>query len=79
MEIISKALEKAPEPLSQTGVESRVNGTAAWKRRALLALIDQGYVEVTKGPRNAVLHRSVKPYRDPAALPPPDHKFGAEL
>ena len=53
---IVAALEKAGAPLSKAGIEDRVTGKAADKRRALAALVDNGQVLVTAGPRGAQLH-----------------------
>jgi hypothetical protein len=76
MEKISRLLEKSSVALSQTAIESGVVGTAAYKRIALSALIEGEYVERSPGPRNALLHRSVKTYRDPASMPPADYEVG---
>ena len=53
---IVAALRKAGCPLSKAGIEDRVTGKAADKRRALAALVDDGQVLVTAGPRGAQLH-----------------------
>lgn len=53
---IVAALEKAGTPLSKAGIEDRVTGKAADKRRALAALVDDRRVLVTAGPRGAQLH-----------------------
>ncbi|MFD7772428.1 AAA family ATPase [Streptomyces sp. NPDC059787] len=53
---IVTALQKAGQPLSKAGIEDRVTGKAADKRRALAALVDEGHVVVTAGPRGAQLH-----------------------
>lgn len=53
---IVTALRKADRPLSKAGIEDRVTGKAADKRRALAALVDDRQVLVTNGPRGAQLH-----------------------
>ena len=70
MERIAEALDGAPEPLSFRGVDERVSGKADHKRIALRVLVDEAYVTVSDGPRNAKLHTLVRPYRqrlDPAS------------
>jgi hypothetical protein len=59
---VSEALATAGEPLSETGVVTRVAGKAQTVRQALAALVDRGFVTWETGPRNAKLHRLVKPY-----------------
>jgi hypothetical protein len=71
MEKISKLLERSSVALSQTAIESGVVGTAAYKRRALAALIEGEYVERNPGPRGALLHKSVKTFRDVGDYVPP--------
>lgn len=53
---ILTALRKADRPLSKAGIEDRVTGKAADKRRALAALVDDRQVLVTAGARGAQLH-----------------------
>lgn len=62
------ALRKAGAPLSKAGIEDRVTGKAADKRRALAALVDDRQVLVTAGPRGAQLHTLPDP---PATSSPP--------
>ena len=59
---VSDALSGAPEPLSLRGILDRVTGKAENTRRAVAALIDDGYVTTTPGPRGATLHALAKPY-----------------
>ena len=61
---ISKLLEEADEPLGVRAIRDAVPGQTKPKGQALKFLIEDGYVEVEDGPRNARLHRSVKPYRE---------------
>jgi hypothetical protein len=84
MQRISEWLEKASEPVSQRAVEDGVPGTASYKRKALSDLVDDGYVERTKGPgkTKTKLHRSIKQYRNPHKAPddpPADWKPGHDL
>ena len=65
MERVSRVLEGGGEPLSKVEVERRVQGKAAHIRHALDFLIADGYVTVERGARNAALHQSARPYRDP--------------
>lgn len=70
MERIARALEGEAEALSFRGIDEKVSGKADHKRTALRALVDDGHVQVTDGPRNAKLHRLVRPYLqrdDPAS------------
>lgn len=53
---ILAVLAKAAQPLSKAGIEDRVTGKAADKRRALAALVDDKRVVATSGPRGAMLH-----------------------
>lgn len=64
MSKIAAAIDGAPTPLSQTDIEDRVRGKAQNVRSALAHLIDEGYVVVEPGPRNARLHRLVKPFTE---------------
>jgi hypothetical protein len=79
MERISRVLERATEPMSQRAVEAAVIGKVDYKRHALTALIVDGYVERSAGPGRAFLHKSIRAYHDPEAMPPAGHKFGADL
>jgi hypothetical protein len=53
---ILAVIAKAAQPLSKAGIEDRVTGKAADKRRALAALVDDKRVVATPGPRGAMLH-----------------------
>jgi hypothetical protein len=61
---VAEALGKAGGPLTVRGVLDRVNGRAEHVRRALAAVVDEGYVTVEQGPRGAQLHRLVRPFED---------------
>ena len=79
MERISRALEKAAEPLSQRQVEAAVTGKVSYVRQALTTLITDGYVERSAGSGRAFLHKSIKPYHDPASQPPIDYTTGGQI
>jgi hypothetical protein len=62
---VSEALTKAGRPLGVRDVLDRVQGKRDTDiRRALAALVDDGYVQVDDGPRGAKLHTLVKPFGD---------------
>jgi hypothetical protein len=65
MEKVSRALEAAPEPLSQNAVldPAVVKGQEKAKTGALRLLVAEGFVSRSSGPRNSMLHESVRPYR----------------
>ena len=66
MENISRELEKATgegRNLTARQIEQNVSGNNQHKRNALGRLIEQGYVTVSRGPKNAKLHASTRPYR----------------
>jgi hypothetical protein len=67
MKKVSAALVTAREPLSVRGVLDRVPGKQDAVRRALAVLVDEGYVTVKPGPRNAQLHVSQRPFDDAPA------------
>ncbi len=59
---VSDALTRAPERLTQRGIQDRVAGKDVDVRRAIAVLVDEGYVLLEPGPRGAHLHRLVKPF-----------------
>jgi hypothetical protein len=62
---VSEALAKAGRPLGVRDVLDRVQGKRDTDiRRALAALVDDGYVHVADGARGAKLHTLVKPFGD---------------
>lgn len=64
MENISKWLETATEPKSQTQIEQQAcPGNAGHKRAALDLLVAEGHVARNPGKRGAHMHQSTKPYR----------------
>jgi hypothetical protein len=62
---VSEALERAGKSLSSRDLLDRVQGRAEEVRRAIAFLDDDGYLAIENGPRNARLHRLIKPYPDP--------------
>jgi primase-like protein/AAA domain-containing protein len=81
MEKVSKLLEGAPKPLNQKAVIEQVGGKEQWVRVAVSNLIKAGYVAIDDelGPHGAHMHRSIKPYRDPALQPPADYVPGGQI
>lgn len=67
MQRVSETLEEAHDPLSKAQIEAKVEGRREYIRKALIALIEGGFVSVVKGPRNGILHRSDKPFRAPSS------------
>jgi hypothetical protein len=61
---VAEKLTVARDPLTGTEIEDRVGGRAVLVRKAVAQLIDDGFVEVTRGPHNSKLHRLVKAYPD---------------
>ncbi|MFD7996283.1 AAA family ATPase [Streptomyces mexicanus] len=71
MRKVSDALAGAPEPLSVRGVQDRVGGNKDAVRTALARLVDEGFVVVEKGARNAQMHRLEKPFSEESGGPSP--------
>lgn len=64
MERISRYLESRAEPASRADVEASIPGKRDYKRIALDALAQGGYVSEAAGARSARLYESLKPYRE---------------
>ncbi len=64
MERVSRALEDSPEPLSLNAVRDAVGGKREHVTRALSALVADGHVTTTAGPRGATLHTLARPFRE---------------
>jgi hypothetical protein len=62
MEAISQVMRAATEPLTLRGILRAVAGDDTRKKSALATLIAEGYIATQPGPRNATLHRSIRPY-----------------
>lgn len=63
MEEVSKTLEAALTPLSKNAVEKAIKGKAEWVRIAIQVLIDEKFVGIENGSRNALNLKSLRPYR----------------
>ena len=63
MEEVSKTLEAAMTPLSKNAVEKAIKGKAEWVRIAIQNLIDEKFVGIENGSRNALNLKSLRPYR----------------
>lgn len=68
MEKISRLLSTTDGDLSGKAIEDGVEGRAVTIRAALDRLVEEGYVSRHSGPRNAVLHRYEKTYREMGEL-----------
>lgn len=66
MEKVSKVLEASTMPLSKSAVEKAVEGKAEIVRLACQVLADEGYVEISNGPRNSLNLASKMVYREAA-------------
>lgn len=64
MERVSLTLEAAVSPMTAAAIEQGGHGRAAYVRRAVACLVEEGYVTVTDGPRGSRLHQSSRPFRD---------------
>lgn len=63
MEEVSKTLEAAMMPLSKNAVEKTIKGKAEWVRIAIQNLIDEKFVGIENGSRNALNLKLLRPYR----------------
>jgi hypothetical protein len=64
MERVARFLELQAEPVSQREIERSVEGKTAAVRRAVDVLVTDGFAERTTGARGALLHGSIKPFRE---------------
>ena len=64
MELVSEAVETTPG-MTTNQLVSLVNGRREYKIQAISNLVAEWYVRTEPGPRNALLHHSEKPYREP--------------
>jgi KaiC/GvpD/RAD55 family RecA-like ATPase len=71
MERISRLLETTEMPLSVNQVRKLSSGHAKHQDTALARLVDEGFAVREPGPRGAILHRSIKPFRE---HPPVDNE-----
>lgn len=65
MRRIAEALTKAGAPLPKIGIEDRVTGNRDQIRRALAALVDEGYVDVETRSHGALYHKLVRRFDGP--------------
>ena len=64
MEEVSKVLEASTSPLSKNAVEKAIKGKAEWVRVAIQVLIDEKFVGIENGSRNALNLKSLRQYRE---------------
>jgi hypothetical protein len=64
MEAVSKVLEAAQGALSKNAIEKDVKGKAEWVRVACQVLIDEKYIGIENGARNALNLKLLRPYRE---------------
>ena len=64
MESVSKILEAAMMPLSKSAVIKEVKGKTEWVMIAIQNLIDEKFVGIENGSRNALNLKSLRPYRE---------------
>lgn len=64
MEKVSNLLEAATAPMSKSAVEKGVEGKAEAVRIACQVLLEEGYIEIQHGARNAINMTSSRPYRE---------------
>jgi hypothetical protein len=73
MEQVSRTLEGSQMPLSKNAVEKEIKGKAEWVRIAIQTLIDEKYVVIENGSRNALNLKSVRQYRESDEVVSPLH------
>lgn len=64
MERVSVLLEQVGTPLTGNTIVSEVTGKTKHVRLAIRQLIDEGFIAAEEGPKQSVLHRSVRPFRE---------------
>lgn len=64
MERVSLLLEKVGDPLTGNTIVKEVTGKTKHVRTALQRLVDEQFVVAEAGPKQAVLHKSVRPFRE---------------
>ena len=63
MEKVSRYVEITPG-VNKNQLLDGITGKATYVRRALDRLIQEGYIEVARGPNSTHLHRSINPFRE---------------
>jgi hypothetical protein len=69
MQRVSETLQAQPG-MSQKQIRDTVSGNTDWKLKALHQLVARGYVSTEPGPRGAIQHTLIHPYRDGDQLRP---------
>jgi len=64
MEQVSKTLEASTMPLSKNAIEKEVKGKAEWVRIAIQILVDEKFVAIENGSRNALNLKLLRQYRE---------------
>ena len=64
MEEVSKVLEASTMALSKNAVEKAIKGKAEWVRIAIQNLIDEKFIGIENGARNALNLKLLQPYRE---------------
>lgn len=72
MEKVSRFLETDDDGWSKAAIHGSVGGKKDHINTAIRQLQDGGYIDVVKGDRNTVIHRSKMPYREPEIAEPVD-------
>lgn len=75
MEAVSRFLEHLDGAATGNSIVREVTGKESTIKDAIAALVEGGYVTVESGPRNSILHRLIRPYREllsPVSPPSPD-------
>jgi len=70
MEQASRFLESQTEPVSRTRIAESVHGRATWVRKAIDALVHDGYATETGGRGGARLVATTRPFREGVFAPP---------
>jgi hypothetical protein len=80
MERISILVEKLPSPVGVREIRRLVPGSNEHKDTAIARLVEEGFFVLEPGPRNAILHRSVRPFREhPSVDNEPEEYVESEL
>ena len=64
MEKVSRLLEASTTPLSKNAIEKGVEGRREWVMIAIQILIDEKFIAIENGARNALNLRLLKPFRE---------------
>ena len=72
MEKVSRLLEASPSPLSKNAVEKAIEGKAEWVRLACQILIEEKYIGIENGARNALNLKLLREFRENEVIQPFD-------